>query len=170
MLVLLLSVTAVALCAGLVVPNVCAGLARARDAQRLEDALALRGAIEAYYDERGCYPEPDANPAFGGWDVSHDGGFLSSLVEAGFLETSLHDPLDRESFHYRYYVYEAGEYGCDPEQAFYVLGIKSFETPEYANGEASRFRCGRRDWGQEFAWVCGGGARPAPPDSPARRE
>jgi len=159
MVALLLGLCTLALGIGAMVPRITEGMASSRDALRVEDLRSLQAAIERYYLENGVYPQPQASAAFGGWDVSHDGEFLPSLVQAGYLQAGLHDPIDDDTFHYRYYVYAPGQYGCDSDQPYYVLGLRAFETPEYASEKRGRIRCARRDWNQEFALVVGSGMR-----------
>lgn len=154
---LVLGISALALLAGTLGPRVVARLALARDARRLADVAAIREAIERYHADRGVYPEPRRCASAGGWDVSHDGGFLPELVAAGYLPEVPVDPIDDEDFHYRYYRYGAGSFGCSGGAPFYVLGIRRFETPGFEARGAQGFRCGERDWSSEFAYVTGGG-------------
>jgi len=161
MVALLIGLCTLALGVGAMVPRITEGMASSRDARRVEDLRSLQAAIELYYLDHGAYPRPQASAAFGGWDVSIDVEFLPSLVQAGYLQAELHDPLDDDTFHYRYYVYAPGQYGCDSDQPYYVLGLRAFETPEYASEQRGRIRCARRDWNQEFAFVVGSGIRAA---------
>jgi hypothetical protein len=39
-----------------------------------------------------------------------------------------------------------------------VLGVRTFETAEFATKHKGFFKCDERDWGVEFAYVTGGGA------------
>lgn len=154
---LLLVLSVLALLSGIVVPRVTDNLRASRDARRLEDVKELRLAIEQYKADRGVYPQADTNPEYGNWDVSHDGGFIPELVRAGYLRHPIVDPINDNAFHYRYYVYEGGSYGCDGGP-FYVLGVKAFESAAFEARNRGFFRCADRDWGEEFAFVTGGGA------------
>ena len=68
------------------------------------------------------------------------------------------DPIDDATYHYRYYVYNHGSYGCNSKDRFYVLGVRNFESSEFAKKNQGFFRCSGRNWGIEFAYVTGGGA------------
>jgi hypothetical protein len=80
------------------------------------------------------------------------------LVEQGYLDEDAADPINDATFHYRYYVYAQGSYGCPGNGDFYVLGVRSFESAEFASANKGFFRCAGRDWSEEFAYVTGGGA------------
>ena len=151
-------VALLAIAAGVVGPRVSSEMAAARDGRRIADLQRVREAIERYHDDTGRYPEPSRNPSFGGWDVSLDGDFVHALSEEGYLPADLVDPVNDRTYHYRYYVYEAGAYGCSGGEPFYVLGVKQFESPEVAERNRGSFQCSSRDWGREFAYVIGGGA------------
>jgi type II secretion system protein G len=144
--------------AGVVTPRVSQRVAAARDARRLQDVQAIRDAVEQYYLDTGSYPAATSNATFGGWDVSHDGGFVDVLVRGGYLRNAAVDPVNDDTYHYRYYVYGAGSYGCVGTAPYYVLGIRRFETTEVASKNTGYFQCTGRDWGQEFSYVTGGGA------------
>lgn len=147
-----------ALLVGFLVPRIDAHVGARRDAQRLKDVLALRQAIERFHRLHGRYPQPQANSRYGGWDVSCDGEFIPELVGSGLLDEVPLDPLDGERFHYRYFVYPPGDYGCRGSRPFFVLGVREFENADFAARNRGFFRCGARDWGDEFAFVTGGGA------------
>lgn len=155
-LVLVLSVFA--LLSGVVVPRVTDHMRSARDADRLQDLRRLRAAIEQFRMDRGVYPTADTNPEFGNWDVSHDGSFIRELVEEGYLDETVSDPVDDGTYHYRYYVYAEGSYGCEGDGPFFVLGLRNFESEGFETKSRGFFRCATRDWGDEFAYVTGGGA------------
>jgi type II secretion system protein G len=155
---LVIVVSILAILAGVMVPRLTSRMAKARDARRLADVKAVKTAIDAYYADHGAFPPPDGNATFGGWDVSHDGGFISALQESGYLAEPANDPVDDERYHYRYYVYSQGSYSCAGTTPFYVLGIRNFETAEFADANEGYFKCVGRDWGADFAYVTGGGA------------
>ena len=155
---LVVVISILAILAGALIPRMTNRMAAARDARRLSDVTALRDAIDQYYMDKGQYPPSQKNGAFGGWDVSHDGDFIPELVAKGYLTERPHDPVDDETYHYRYYVYEKGAFGCRGATPFYVLGVRAFETDEFAAKSKGFFRCSERDWSDEFAYVTGGGA------------
>ena len=41
---------------------------------------------------------------------------------------------------------------------YFVLGIRNFETTDFAKHNKGFFKCSGRDWTNEFAYVTGGGA------------
>jgi len=155
---LVVVISILAILAGALIPRVTTRMAAARDARRLSDIQTVRDAIDQYYLEEGRYPAPGKSAAHGGWDVSHDGDMIPELVESGYLREAPRDPVDDDTYHYRYYVYEPGSFGCVSDGAFYVLGVKNFETADFAEKNRGWFRCEERDWGDELAYVTGGGA------------
>jgi prepilin-type N-terminal cleavage/methylation domain-containing protein len=154
---LLVVITVLALLAAVAVPRVRDHRRAARDGRRLTDARIPCSAIEQYRADRGHYPAARPNADFGGWDVSHDGGFLEALLEAGYLQAPPHDPIDDATFHYRYYLYDPGAFGCAGSEPYFVLGVRNFETNRYAAKHRGYFACPERDFGSEFAYVTGGG-------------
>ncbi len=144
--------------AGVAIPRVSAYQAKARDARRMQDLRTVQDAIEQYKLEKGAYPAAHHSSSYGGWDVSHDGDFIPSLVEEGYLAGPVDDPLSSDRYHFRYYVYSKGSYGCAGTEPFYVLGIRHFETDSAKQSNIGAFKCLNRDWGQEFDYVTGGGA------------
>lgn len=153
-LVVVISILAVL--SGVVIPRVSSHQRAARDARRLADIKTLRNAVEQFHMDRGEYPVPKANSFKGHWEVSTDKHFLEVLHEEGYLDREFADPINDESFHYRYFVYESGAYGCQSEGPFFVLGIRNFESDRFAEGNRGFFKCGTRDWAVEFAYVVGG--------------
>ncbi|HVS19265.1 MAG TPA: prepilin-type N-terminal cleavage/methylation domain-containing protein [Planctomycetota bacterium] len=151
-------VAILALLAGALVPALGQRMAGTRDARRLHDLHVLRDAIEQYRLDKGVWPAADPVGVAGGWDASYDGEFIPALTSEGYLAEPVHDPLDTQRYHYRYHVYNRGRYGCVGPDDFYVLGIRNFETAEFAAQHPGHFKCSGRDWGLEFAYVTGGGA------------
>lgn len=155
---LVVVISILAILSGVLVPRVKNHMKAANDARRVADIKRIRNAVEQYYMDKGAYPEARTNSSFGGWDVSCDGGFIDVLVETGYLESMPHDPIEDATFHYRYYVYNQGAYSCDGGSKYYVLGIRNFESSEFASKNKGFFQCAGRNWGNEFAFVTGGGA------------
>lgn len=139
----------------MMIPRFASRLAASRDARRLEDMQRLQAALAQYFREHGQWPPAQENVEQGGWDVSSDGDFVPELARAGCLERSLHDPLDDEQYQYRYRVFPSGSHGCGARGAYYVLGLRAFESEECARAERRSFACSERDWGQELAWSTG---------------
>lgn len=155
---LVVVISILAILSGVLVPRVTNHLKSARDARRLADIKAVRNAIEQYYMDKGSYPAANANSTYGGWDVSNDGDFIRVLRDQGYLEADASDPINDATFHYRYYIYAKGSYGCVGNADFYVLGIRAFESEEFGAQNKGFFQCSGRDWNSEFAFVTGGGA------------
>jgi general secretion pathway protein G len=155
---LVIVIAILAILAGTLVPRISNRMASARDARRIADAHAIRNAIDQFYLDHGRWPKHEPNATYGGWDVSQDGLFIPELVEKGYLTEMPRDPVDDDTYHYRYFVFEAKSYGCKGETPFFVLGIKSFETSDVAEKNIGFFKCAERNWGDEFAYVTGGGA------------
>ncbi len=154
---LVVVISIMAILSGVLVPRVSSHMRSARDAKRLADVKIMRSAIEQFYLDRGFYPVANTNSSYGGWDVSHDGNFIDALVEGGYLEDIPRDPVNDATYHYRYYVYAQGSYNCAGETDFYV-GVRNFESTEFASKNKGFFRCSGRNWNNEFAYVTGGGA------------
>lgn len=155
---LVVVISILAILSGVLVPRVSSHLKTARDARRLADIKAVREAIEQYHADYGTYPAPNANSSFGGWDVSFDGDFIGVLRDQGYLDEDAADPENDEEYHYRYYVYAKNSYGCAGDSEYFVLGIRSFESPDFAAKNRGYFECSGRNWTNEFAYVTGGGA------------
>ncbi|MEW6071885.1 MAG: type II secretion system protein GspG [Planctomycetota bacterium] len=155
---LVVVISILAILAGVLVPRVTNHMKSARDSRRLADIKAIRNAVEQYYMDNTTYPAANTNGAYGGWDVSLDGNFISVLQDKGYLPEVPADPINDATYHYRYYVYPAASYGCVGSTSFYVLGIKAFENASFATKNKGFFKCASRDWSTEFAYVTGGGA------------
>lgn len=154
---LVVVISILAILSGVLVPRVRSHLKTARDARRLEDIKTVRGAIEQYRKDKGSYPAPNANSSYNGWDVSNDGDFIRVLRDEGYLDADAVDPRNDDEYHYRYYVYTPGSYGCEGDSDYYVLGISRFESADFATKNRGYFECSGRDWTNEFAYVTGGG-------------
>ena len=155
---LVVVVSILAVLSGVVIPRISSHQRAARDARRLADIKTIRNAVEQFHMDRGEYPVAQANSFEGQWEVSTDGHFIDVLQEHGYLDQAIMDPINDESFHYRYFVYDQGAYGCDSEGPYYVLGIRNFESNRFADSNRGFFKCGTRNWAVEFAFVVGGGA------------
>jgi type II secretory pathway pseudopilin PulG len=160
---LVVGLSVLAVLGAALVPRLRARAATARDLRRVADVAAIAAALERHRADLGAYPAPRRCASAGGWDVSYDGAFLPELVAAGYLGEVPRDPIDDASFHYRYYRYAAGAFGCEGEEPFFVLGVRAFETPGFAERHAGGWRCGERDWSAELAHVVGGGGAPGGP-------
>lgn len=139
--------------AGVVVPRVLEHQKSARDARRLADAKALQKIIEQYYMEKGVFPGTRS------WNRSTDAtGFINELVEEGYLAEPVQDPINDRTYHYRYRTFRAGAHGCVGQTDFYVLGIRNFESSDFAAENPGYFRCANKDFSDTFDFVTGGGA------------
>lgn len=153
---LIVVIAVLAILAGVLVPRVSNQMASSRDERRLEDVQLIRNAIEQFHADKGYYPPADQNTSYGGWDVSHDGSFIDTLHREGYLEEDVRDPINDETYHYRYFVYEQGAYGCKGTSKYFVLGVRNFESRVFADQNTGFFACANRNWGSEFAFVTGG--------------
>lgn len=158
LLELVVVISILAILSGVLVPRVTNHVRAARDARRLADIKTVRNAVEQYYLDKGVYPAANTNNALGGWDLSSDGNFIRVLRDEGYMDVDAQDPLNDATYHYRYYVYAKGSFGCVGGQNFYVLGVRNFESAEFAAKNKGYFACTGRDWSSEFAYVTGGGA------------
>lgn len=146
-----------AVLAGVLVPRVSDRLATARDARRIADIARLQSAIERYYLDKGAYPPATLAKAGNGYDVSSDNNFIPELLRGGYLREPLQDPVNDAGHYYAYNLFPKGAEGCKGRGAFYVLGIKRFETANFAAEHPGYFKCAQKDWSEEFDYVCGGG-------------
>lgn len=155
---LVVVISILAILAGALIPRVTNRMAQSRDARRLADVRAVKNAVDQYYIDKGYYPAALQNAAYGGWDVSQDGDFIPTLISEGYLQSIPKDPINDDTYQYRYYVYDKGTAGCKSDGKFYVLGIRAFETADMALKNTGYFQCSGRNWASEFAYVTGGGA------------
>ena len=132
---------------------------RANDSRRLTDIESIGKAIEAYKVVNGVYPPVTAANQDSSWyETSYvTGSFLNSITTAGTVNKIPVDPVNNSTYFYRYYVYGAGEYGCDSARGpYYVLEITHFQGKS-GLGYGPGFSCSGRDWANEdAAWVMGG--------------
>ncbi len=145
------------LLAGTIAPRISNRTLAERDARRLSDMQTVCGAIERFQLDRGTYPPADSNGAHGGWDVSHDGNFISALVEHGYLAESATDPVNDDTFHFRYYRYNAKTPESGQTGTYYVLGLRNFESARFAREHECNFEYAGKNWADEFDWVTVGG-------------
>ena len=145
-----------------------------RDQQRIGDIQKIQLALDEYYQKHDYYPDAQPDGPCDRWDIGFwqktgSDGFINQLIDEGFLDQPLGDPIfysrcDRGYFYHRYYcnnkspVYPC--YGC--ARPFYILGIRKLESTKIvrtirAKGpiNSNGFQCPNRDWGQEFDYVVG---------------
>ena len=138
---------------------------KARDVKRVSDLRQIRTALELYYDKYNDWPARTSDSCCDGWDQGPCGTentFIQPLVTVGILNPVPVDPKGGSGtgcYGYNYYVYGAGNYGCDAYKGkFYVLGIRDLETdsrpPTKFSG--SGWSCPNRNWQNEFDYVIGG--------------
>src|SRR5262245_21915919 len=104
MMELVVVISILAILAGALIPRVASRMASARDARRMTDIHAVRDALDQFYLDHGHWPAGHANSSYGGWDVSQDGDLIPELVEKGYLSEAPRDPVNDDTYHYRYYV------------------------------------------------------------------
>jgi len=119
--------------------------AKVRDIKRRADIKMITKALDLYHDQHGSYPVSVDD--WRGWDLTYrfseeeDLSFLKTLKEAGLIDRIASDPINDETYHYRYKKYAAGDNGCS--KSFYILQIINFELPTTNNGAGS---CGEMNW------------------------
>jgi type II secretion system protein G len=137
---------------------------KARDTRRLMDIKNIQIALELYKAQYGEYPEE--NSVNGSWEISNEDSndFIDFLYDRGFMPTGVPiDPTNSSGRYYYYYVYPAGERGCDLSSGdFYVLGISDMETSGRPYPKSPGWSCPgisglvtARNWQTEFDWVTG---------------
>lgn len=120
--------------------------AKVRDTKRLADIKILVKALDLYYDKYGKYPDSAAD--WQNWDLSigYRGGkieFIEKLAAGGLIDRQAKDPINNESYHYRYRKFRAGDYGC--ANSFYILQVVNFELPVKNNGQGD---CPKLNWAE----------------------
>lgn len=132
---------------------------RANDSRRLSDMQSIRQSLEAYKTINGAYPAvTGANQDSSWYETSYiTGSFLNPLTSNGTVGKVPVDPINNSTYFYRYYLYSAGEYGCDSSRgAFYVLSVVRLQA-QSGTGYGPGFSCSGRNWATEdAAWVTGG--------------
>ncbi len=92
---------------------------KARDARRLSDVHQIVLALNIYLDEKGEWPARTADACCDGWDqgpCESDNTFIQSLADEGIMSKVPVDPNGGSGtgcYGYNYYVYGAGNYGCE---------------------------------------------------------
>ncbi len=112
--------------------------AKVRDTKRKADINQIVKALDIYYDRHGKYPESEDD--WQGWDmtISPSGGssnFLKPLYDENILIGQIRDPLNNNTYFYRYQKFPYGSNNCLYE--YYVLQIVNFETYQNDHGQGS---------------------------------
>ena len=148
---------------------------RARDTQRIQDMNTIVKALEAYKIANGHYPAAVPTGTAAGWEISHNGTFLSALKSGSIAISNVPvDPANEtpatgvgqfrnpnrngDNWVYFYRRYNEGSSGCDPDRgAFYVLGIARMDgVPRGSNHPQSPgFSCPSGSWNTTGAWATG---------------
>lgn len=147
---------------------------RARDSGRLSDMKTITKALEIYKINNGSYPSPVSTLNASGWEVSTTGttatNFLSALVSSNGVSKIPVDPVNTgnpaslnpsysaNEYEYFYYLYPAGNAGCDATRgAFYVLGVTRMDGVASGTSSPSSpgWACSGRNWAGNGAWVTG---------------
>lgn len=133
------------------IPNYFGLQNRARDERRKADIATLVRAMELYKVENNHYPQGIPNSTRNDWSDSDL--FPKDYIQkfGSFTDGSLLvDPLNNDTYHYSYRLFEGGGFGCT--KAFYILGIKKFER----DSKIASWKCPEKDFGMEFDWAVGG--------------
>ena len=114
---LLVVVAIIGILATVVLASLNSATARARDARRLADMKTIRDALIMYELDNGFIPTTSSYGEYntGGWDISTEGGFLTFLVEDGYLGSVPIDPINDapgsitgDTYGYQYFCYPSG--------------------------------------------------------------
>lgn len=138
---LLVVVAIIGILATVVLASLNSASAKARDARRLSDMKTLRDALVMYELDNGFIPITSSygESDTGGWDDSVAGGFMTFLVDDGYLSTTPVDPINNGRAHngsgnysYVYYCYDVGH-----TNAGLALGYRkeSDDTVHYFSAE-----------------------------------
>jgi prepilin-type N-terminal cleavage/methylation domain-containing protein len=116
---LLVVVAIIGVLSSIVLSSLNDARARARDARRQTDMRTIYNALVQYELDRGFVPITSSygESNNGGWDNSAVGGFLTFLVDDGYLSSVPIDPLNVDSggesnwdtgdYHYKYFCYSS---------------------------------------------------------------
>jgi prepilin-type N-terminal cleavage/methylation domain-containing protein len=155
---LLVVISIIGLLSTIAVVSLSSARMKARDTRRLADMRQIQTAIQLYYETYGGFPGLISDVGCGGWDTPADGVFMSSLRTAGLLAKDISDPsINASCGNYSYYIYPAGESGCDASKGnYYVLAISKMETSHPSPYPTNPgWSCPSRNWTGEFEWVTG---------------
>lgn len=154
---LVMVIVVIGILAALVVSSYAGSQGKARDSRRLTDVQAILTALDMYYFDNASFPTPSYNGP-GGWESSsiNPDQFLQTLVTTEYMNDVPVDPVNTANKEYRYYVYPAGNAGCDASRgAFMVLGVIDMEATSGTHPDSPGWSCPSRDWESEFEWVTG---------------
>ncbi len=153
---LLIIIVVVALLAGLLLAVYRGITDQSRDATRLQDAKTIVKALEVHKSfEGGRYPNEQSSS----WEtsVAYPKTFINALTTGKHASAVPVDPVNNNSYHYRYYLYSAGNGGCPVERGdFFVFQIIKPAAEKTPPPESPGFSCTGRNWNTE-AWYTVGG-------------
>ena len=135
---------------------------RAYDTRRQSDISTITTALELYKISSGGYPThvtiSPSPPPYGDWEFSIQDNFLQPLNVLSGASTPT-DPANNTINYYRYHLYGAGQYGCDPDKGkFYVMQVideNNTDPNQPLKKSSPGFACPDRDWSLD-----GGGGLP----------
>jgi type II secretion system protein G len=148
---------------------------KARDTTRLNDATAIKEALETYRASKGTYPASVAGP-YNGWDSSADPAksFLTNLQQSGYMDIVPKDPTNTAptgsnwTTGYRYeYLYSSdptflSSNGCATNRGgVAVLIVVNMEVAGNPSPSSPGFSCTSRNFNAEGSWVWGDYDKPA---------
>lgn len=173
---LLIVLVVMSILASIVVATYSGVHEKARDTTRLNDATAIKEALETYRASNGTYPASVAGP-YNGWDTSADPAksFLANLQQSGYMDVIPKDPTNTGptgsvwTTGYRYeYLYSnnpaflSGN-GCATNRGgVAVLIVVNMEVMGNPAPDSPGFTgCTGRAFNSEGAWVWGDYDKPA---------
>lgn len=160
MIELLVVIAIIGVLASVVLASLNVARAKSRDAVRLVNMSEIYKALITYYIDNSSWPAINGDSCNDGWDVGPCAGdptFIQSLETGGYFSKVPVDPIGSADMHYRYYVYNAGNYGCPASRGkFFVLGVNDMEGSPQPHPNSPGWSCPTRNWQPEFDWVIGG--------------
>ncbi len=121
---------------------------RVKDTKRLADIKQLQTALALYQSQFNALPEVEDND-FNGWDTTIEPlgqpqEFLNILSEKKIIDRIPRDPVNSQTYFYRYQKFPANSFGCD--RPFYILQIINFEGNVHEHGFGA---CPQRNFADE---------------------
>jgi prepilin-type N-terminal cleavage/methylation domain-containing protein len=107
---LLVVVAIIGILATIIISSLSSARERARDARRLSDMKTIYTALVQYDLDNGFIAIPNSYGGHdgGNWDNSNEGGFVTFLVDGGYIPVPVVDPINNDTYRYRYRCNSSG--------------------------------------------------------------